>query len=542
MSQADTADTTGSPAVVATGGGGSKYLALTAMVFAVAMTFIDQTIVSIAVPNIQTELGLSSTGVQWVVNGYLLALAATFALGGRLSDILGHRRMVLVGVTVFAVSSALCGATPKGSAAEAWIVAFRVVQGIGAAILFPAALAIVVSAFDLRERGKALAIFFGISGGLTAIGPILGGWLTQYTWRAIFWVNIPVAIIAVVLTLMAKVHTRSRRERLDYPGAILVAVGMALSVFGLQQSASWGWDSWKTWACIIGGLIVLAIFVRVELRTAIPLIKVRIFADRAFFIDNAVLFFSMMAFVPVFFFASVYGQLSLGLDANGAGLYLLIYFAGFATASQIGGRMLDSVGAKPPVLLGCALAAVGYFLWGLKLDSLSEGSQWPYIVMAGAGVGFLLGPASTDAVNRAIDASYGEVTGITQTLRNYGSSLGFAVLGAILLSVNVNKITLSLVGFGLPEAKANEVAHTLSQSGRGGSSGAACLAGVPPQVPANVFHAIQLDVAQATRVVFDGMAVALVVALLFALLHPGGKVTREKTSASVTNAPVAPRD
>src|SRR5258706_15944391 len=122
---------------------------------------------------------------------------------------------------------------------------------------------------------------------------------------------------------MAKVLARSRRERLELPGAILVAVGMALSVYGLQQSASWGWASWKTWACIIGGLIVLAVFVRVELRTAIPLIKVRIFADRAFFIDNAVLFFSMMAFVPVFFFASVYGQLSLGLDANGAGLYLL---------------------------------------------------------------------------------------------------------------------------------------------------------------------------------------------------------------------------
>src|SRR5215475_4475108 len=467
MAQLETADT-GEPTAPRSGGG--KYLALTAMVFAVAMTFIDQTIVSIAVPNIQGQLHLSSSGVQWVINGYLLALAATFAFAGRLSDILGHRRMVLIGVVVFAVSSGLCGATPSNSLAESWIVLWRVVQGIGAAILFPAALAIVVASFDLRERGKALAIFFGVSGGLTAIGPILGGWLTQYTWRAIFWVNIPVAVIAVVLTLMSKVRTRSRRERLDYLGAILAAAGMALSVLGLQQAGTWGWSAPKTWACIVGGLVVLVVFVLVERRTEIPLIKVRIFADRAFSVDNAVLFFGMIAFIPVFFFASVYTQISLGFNANGAGLYLLIYFAGFASAAQIGGRMLDARGAKLPVLLGCAIGAAGYALWGWKLLALSEGSQWPFIVLSGAGIGLLLGPASTDAVNRAINASYGEVTGITQTLRNYGSSLGLAILGTILINVNINKVTNSLVGFGVPSGQANAAAHAISQAG-GGSSG-----------------------------------------------------------------------
>jgi EmrB/QacA subfamily drug resistance transporter len=493
------------------------------MVFAVAMTFIDQTIVSIAIPNIQGQLHLSSSGVQWVINGYLLALAATFAFAGRLSDILGHRRMVLIGVVVFAISSGLCGATPSNGLAEGWIVLWRVVQGIGAAILFPAALAIVVSAFDLRERGKALAIFFGVSGGLTAIGPILGGWLTQYTWRAIFWVNIPVAIIAVVLTLMSKVRTRSRRERLDYLGAILVAAGMALSVLGLQQASTWGWSAPKTWACIVGGLIVQAVFVVVETRTEIPLIKVRIFADRAFSVDNAVLFFGMIAFIPVFFFASVYTQISLGFNANGAGLYLLIYFAGFASAAQIGGRMLDARGAKLPVLLGCAIGAAGYALWGWKLLSLSEGSQWPFIVLSGAGIGLLLGPASTDAVNRAINASYGEVTGITQTLRNYGSSLGLAILGTILLNENVSRITQTLIGFGVPSGQASTIAHSVSQSG--GPSNA------PANIPPAIHSAIQLDYAQATRVVFNGMAIALALCFVIALFHPGGKVTRERVEA-----------
>ena len=182
----------------------SKNLVLAAMIFAVAMTFIDQTIVSIAVPEIQKELGLTSTGVQWAVNAYLLSLAALFALGGRLADTLGHRRMVVLGVIVFAGASAMCGATPTGAGAEAWIVTFRAIQGAGGALLFPAALAIVVNTFELRERGKALASFFGIAGALTAVGPVLGGYLTEWTWRAIFWVNIPVAIIALVLIYISK--------------------------------------------------------------------------------------------------------------------------------------------------------------------------------------------------------------------------------------------------------------------------------------------------------------------------------------------------
>ena len=164
----------------------SRSLVLAAMIFAVSMTFIDQTIVSIAAPHIQRELGLTNTGMQWAINAYLLSLAALFAFGGRLADTMGHRRMVMLGVVIFAGSSAACGLTPTGSAAEAWIVAFRAVQGAGGAIMFPAALAAVVQTFPLQQRGRALALFFGIAGGLTAIGPVLGGFLTEWTWRAIF--------------------------------------------------------------------------------------------------------------------------------------------------------------------------------------------------------------------------------------------------------------------------------------------------------------------------------------------------------------------
>ena len=228
----------------------NQRLVLVAMIFAVAMTFIDQTIVAIAVPELQKDLSLSATGVQWVVNGYLLSLSALFAFGGRLADIAGHRRMVVIGVIGFAGASALCGATPTGDLAEAWIISWRVVQGAFAALMFPAALAIVVGAFPVSERGKAMAIFFAVTGGLTSVGPLAGGYLTAIDWRAIFWVNIPVAIIALVLTARAKPADDRHPAPLDFRGAVLISGGMGLVVLGLQQSSTWGWGDPATWGCI----------------------------------------------------------------------------------------------------------------------------------------------------------------------------------------------------------------------------------------------------------------------------------------------------
>jgi MFS family permease len=242
-------------AIGTTGAGSrSKSLILTAMIFAVAMTFIDQTIVSIAAPKIQADLGLSASGMQWAINAYLLALAALFAFGGRLADTAGHRRMAVLGVIIFAGSSAMCGLTPRGSAAEAWLVTFRALQGAGGAIMFPAALAIVVATFDLHSRGRALALFFGIAGGLTAIGPITGGYLLEWTWRAIFWINIPIALIALALIAVSRPANEFRPARMDYRGLALIVGGVGLSVFGLQQSSLWGWGDPATEVCIAAGV------------------------------------------------------------------------------------------------------------------------------------------------------------------------------------------------------------------------------------------------------------------------------------------------
>ena len=487
------------------GGGRSRGLVLTAMIFAVAMTFIDQTIVSIAVPQIQHELGLSATGVQWVVNAYLLSLAAFFAYGGRLADTMGHRKVTVVGVLIFTLASVLCGLTPTGAWAEPWIVTFRAVQGFGGALLFPAALAIVVQTFPLRERGKALAMFFGVAGGLTAIGPLLGGFLTQWTWRAIFWVNVPVAVVALALIAVSRPTTVHHPARMDYRGLALIVAGVGLSVFGFQQVSVWGWGNPAIGLCIAVGVLLLVVFAVVELRTESPLMEVRIFRVRAFLVENLVLGIAMLAFVPVFFFASEYAQVSLGRTASEAGLFLITFFAGFVVAAQIGGRILDRRGAKLPVVVGCAVAAVGFWLWAGEVTSLSFSAQQWYVVLAGAGMGLMLSPANTDAVNRASHLSYGEATGITQTVRNYAASLGLAVLGTVLVDETRARLTDSLTAMGVPRVTAVSDAARLAE-GRS----AVHVGSVP--------HVFALDFAYATRSVLWGMSLAMAVAAVVALV------------------------
>lgn len=510
-----------SPTARAAGGSPQKNLVLVAMVFAVAMTFIDQTIVAIAIPNIQKELSLSATGTQWVINGYLLALSALFAFGGKLGDVLGRKRMVLVGVTGFAIASAACGFTPKGTIAEPWIIFFRVVQGATAALLFPAAVAIVVASFPLRERGRAMAIFFGISGGLTAIGPIAGGFLTQWTWRSIFWINIPVAIIALILTQISCPESEPQPQKLDYRGTVLITGAMSLMVLGFEQSSVWGWGSIATWACVVVGLLLMLWFVRFELSIKQPLLRLQIFLDRGFATDTLVLGLMSIVFVPFFFFGSVYAQVSLGKSSSQAGEYILWFFIGFVIMAQVGGRILDRRGARPTVVIGGALAAVGFFLLAGKITDLSLGAQRLDIALAGGGLGLMLGPASTDAVNRAPSTAYSEVTGITQTARNFGASLGLAVLGAILISRNDTNVSAALIRHGAGSG----VAHRVAASFAGSSPGSGAASGRSP----SLVHDVQLAFAHSTQTVFYIMAGVMVATFIVSIRWlPRGRLEPEE--------------
>ncbi len=348
------------------------------------------------------------------------------------------------------------------------------------------------------------------------------------------------AIVALVLTAIAKPRDEKHPAPLDYRGAVLIAAGMGLAVLGLQQSTVWGWSSAVTWVCIGVGLALIGAFARFELGLEHPLMQVEIFANRAFAVDNAVLFLLMIAFVPLFFFASMYAQISLGESASETGLYLLIFFAGFAVASQWGGRILDQRGARPTVVAGCLVAAVGFYLWGRSLTHLAVGEQWYYIVISGAGVGLVLSPANTDALNRVPASRYGEATGITQTVRNFGSSLGLAVLGSILIAREQVQPRGDARRQGhCRRRNADEVADCDQQRLERPPAKVARSGGHhAQQALAKIGHAIPNDFAMATRTVFYGMAGAMAVAFVLALARmPGGRIEEIPEAGSGAGSP-----
>jgi EmrB/QacA subfamily drug resistance transporter len=411
-----------------------RYKVLWPLVPAMAMVMIDFTIVSISASTIQDDLGLSETAVQWLVTAYALSTAAFVALGGRLGDILGHRKVVIAGVVIFAGASLMCGLVPDGgSIAVPWLIFFRVLQGIGGGLLIPSATVLVLDAFPGNERGKGLSIFFIVTGLFTAIGPVAGSYLTEYwTWRAIFWINVPVALLALVEFKFAKLNDVKRPAKLDVRGAVLIVVGMALTVLGIQQATVWGWDSPATIGSIVVGIAVLAYFVAVERKTEDPLIDVNaMIANKPFAVDNLLTFLVFAPWLAVFFFGSMYFQVAVGQDPTQAGFSILTMFYSFFVASRIGGGWMDKGGAKKPVSIGFLLGAIGMVVWAGNLSELSPSATLWGMLITGAGFGLCFSPLNTDALNRLPDEMRGQGSGVIQTFRNFGSAIGMAIMGTI---------------------------------------------------------------------------------------------------------------
>jgi EmrB/QacA subfamily drug resistance transporter len=419
--------------------GYQRYRVLWPLVPAMAMVMIDFTIVSISATTIQRDVGLTETGEQWLVTAYALSTAAFVALGGRLGDVFGHRRIVVIGILLFAGSSLICGLVPDTGIAEPWLIVFRVLQGMGGGLLIPSATVLVLDAFPPEERGKGLSVFFIVAGLFTAIGPIAGAYLTEFwTWRAIFWINVPVAILALAELYFVKLADVKRPARIDLRGAFLIVAGMGLSVLGIQQSSVWGWGDPATMGSIVAGVLILVAFVLVERSTDEPLIDVRAMAaNRAFALDNILTFLIFGPWLAVFFFGSVYFQLACQQPPTEAGFSILTMFYSFFAASRIGGGWMDRSGAKMPVTRGFLLATIGMIVWAGELDSLTRsGTLWGMLI-TGAGFGLVLSPLNADALNRLPDKIRGQGSGITQTFRNFGSAIGMAVMGTIIASDTV---------------------------------------------------------------------------------------------------------
>lgn len=393
------------------------------------MIFVDQTVVSVALPRIQSDLAVSQTGLQWIVNAYVLSLAATVALGGKIGDIIGRVHAFVAGVVLFALASAACGLAPN----EGMIVWARAFQGLGAALMLPSSAAIVIDSFDIRERGKAMAIYVGVAQAFLALAPLLGGFLTEYLdWRWVFWINLPVAVLALVMTYISKPPDGKQPGRkLNPVYAGLLIAGMFAFVYGLQQGHDWGFRSPITYGLVGGGLFLLALFSYFQLLTDDPLIELRLFRVRAFTADAVLMFCIQFAMIIIIVFGAIYLQNIIGFTPVQTGIAFMPIIMAVVVMSQLAGRIFDRVGVRIPALAGSFLIAVGFFSQAPFLAGAEFWVLMPGMIVLGCGIGLVMVPTNTDALSRAPRELRGQASGVMQTMRQVGATVGLASIGGV---------------------------------------------------------------------------------------------------------------
>jgi EmrB/QacA subfamily drug resistance transporter len=407
-----------------------RWWTLGAMCFALFMVMLDNTVVNVALPSIQRELHAPISGLEWVINGYTLTFAVLIATGGRLGDIFGRRLMFLAGVIIFAVTSATAGLAQD----PAMLIGSRAVQGIGAALMMPATLSIITHAFPAAERGKAIGTWAGVSALALSIGPVVGGFLTEYvSWRAIFFINLPVAVGAVVATIFAVTESRDETvdRRVDYPGVFTLTASLTALVLALIEGNNWGWTSTSILSLLVGGVIGLAAFVAIELRVSAPMVEFGLFRTRQFIGSNLVAFIVTFAMMGTFFFMAIYMQDILGYSALAAGVRFLPTTLVIAAVAPIAGRLSDRLGPAKPMSAGLAILGVAMFLFaGINTGTTYAGLVVPFVLM-GFGMALIMSPMSTAAMNAVSVQKSGGASGVLQMSRMIGASVGVAATGAI---------------------------------------------------------------------------------------------------------------
>jgi EmrB/QacA subfamily drug resistance transporter len=415
-----------------------RWWVLVTMTGALSMILIDQTVVSVALPTIQRDLDMSQSGLQWVVNAYLLAIAALVAVGGRVGDMVGTDRMIKLGGLVFVIFSALCGFAQS----ETWLLASRALQGVGAAAMIPASQSIVSNAFPASERGRAIGIYAGISMVFLALGPMVGGLLTEgVTWRAVFWVNVPVGVAMLALSRISLLPApREPDASMDWHGIATLVPGLSALVLALMQAQEWGWGSPATIALLAAGAALLAVCVAVELRRRDPLLQLRLLRSRNFSADGAILFCAQFGLIGLTVFGAVWVQNVLGFSPITAGLSLLPLTLPLVVMAPIAGRLYDRIGGRALVTGGCLLMG-GAMIWGgAILDHVAYAWLVPGYVLLGVGIGMVMGPSNTDAMNSVSARERGEASGVIQTARQVGGAVGMAIMGTVVASVQQHHI------------------------------------------------------------------------------------------------------
>jgi EmrB/QacA subfamily drug resistance transporter len=411
---------------------GSKWWTLTAVCLGTFMLLLDVTIVNVALPDIQSALHSSFSGLQWVVDAYALSLAALLLTAGSLADMFGRRRLYLVGLVIFVIGSLLCGV----AATTLMLQLSRGLQGVGGAIMFAVSLALLADAFRGKDRGIAFGVWGAITGLAVAIGPLLGGILTSgLSWRWIFFVNLPIGVVAVVITLLKVAESRSpAARRPDWIGFVLFTAALAALVYGLIESNQRSFGNALVLGCLIGAGVLLAAFVVAESRMRQPMFDLSLFRKPTFSGGSFAAFSLSASIFSLLLYLVLYIQDILGYSALGTGVRLLVISAGILATSTIAGRLSSRVPVRYLIGPGMLLVGVGLLL----MRGLDAGSAWTHLIpgmlVSGAGVGMVNPPLASTAVGVVQPQQAGMASGINSTFRQVGIATGIALLGTLFSS------------------------------------------------------------------------------------------------------------
>ena len=419
----------------------ARWLTLVAMTLANSMILVDQTAVPLAIPHTIADLGGSLSTSQWVLTANVLPLAAFMVFAGRLGDQLGLRRIFLAGALVFIVSSAMAGAAQN----MPWLITVRATQGLGAALMLPTTLAIVSAVFPERDRGRALGIMAGASAFFAALGPVLGGLLTQYVdWRAVFLINVPLAAITVGFTVTntptLRPESGTRRPQLDFPGLIAFAVGIGALTLGLGQSQQWGWGSPATLEALGLGLAGLAAFWVIEPRRQDPLVRFGLFRHLNFSAANVSQVLAGSIELAAGYLLPFFLLLVVGLAPGPAGLALIPATVPIIVVAPLVGRWFDRSGGRMPLTVGFLVLAASSFALVAAFPAQSLVPLIPGLVLQGIGLGIVLTVNDPTGLGSVPADDQGMASGIIDTSEQLGGAVGIAVFTVILLHVYLGRL------------------------------------------------------------------------------------------------------
>lgn len=418
-------------------GRGSQWAILIALTLVTFLLLLDDTAVAVALPSVQSQLAIGFDALEWVVNAYTLAIAAFTLLAGRLADRNGARRIFLLGLAIFILASLVVGIAPSAPV----LIASRAVQGLGGALVAPAALSLIASTFPPHRRGFALGVWAGVSASALGIGPLVGAIITDSMgWPWIFLLNVPLGALAWLTAriVLPKSVPPTRRRGLDPLGALLSAAGLIGLVLLLSSANGSGWLSAPVIALAVLTVTALGLFVLHERRVADPLVNLALFGNRSFTAANLVTMLATAVMCSLFFFLALYLQTVLGYSALVAGASLLPLTLTIILIAPLAGRLADRFGPRPPIVLGMLLLAAA--LLGLGTLALDGGlvALMAWLALAGLGIALARTPTTAAALSAADEGSYGTAAGVFNTFQATGLALGIALMGAILTSFGPN--------------------------------------------------------------------------------------------------------